>query len=170
MPSRLMILALVAALALATPAPGQQGTIVFAERTAQPEILRDLGACNNAIVGAAVNAARAPVANARVRLRSLMTGQVVRTTDADAGGRFAFCNDAPGTYIVELLAEDGAVAALSEAVTIATGEITEIQLQLGDRTRSFAWWFGSAATSLLASAASLGVLTVEPGAPVSPPR
>ncbi|MDP1569773.1 MAG: carboxypeptidase-like regulatory domain-containing protein [Vicinamibacterales bacterium] len=165
------ILGVIVALVLAVPGMAQQGTFVRTERLGLPAVEEGVGAfgaSTNAIIGTARGADRSPIPEAQLQLRDLRGGQVVERATADAEGRFAFRSLEPGTYIIEMTLIDGSVVALSEAVTIGSGEIIQTLVQLASRTRTFGWWLGSTTSSALASAASLGVLSVEPGAPASP--
>jgi hypothetical protein len=168
------VVALVSFVALLIAVPGvaqQQAGFVRTERLGLP-VLEDsagsLSASTNAVIGTARGADRNPLPEARLQLRDLRSGRIVERGVADAEGRFAFRSVEPGTYIVEMTLTDGSVVALSEAVTIGSGEIVQTLVQLPARSRSFGWWLGSTTTSALSSAASLGILTVEPGAQVSP--
>lgn len=164
----IVLLALIVAVASVAAQPG---AFVRADRMGMPPIEDAPGAftaSTNALIGTARAADRSPIPEARLQLRSLRSGQIVQTTTADADGRFAFRSLEPGTYLVEMTLADGSVVALSEAVTIGAGEIVQTLVQLASRTRTFGWWFGSTTASALSSAAGLGVLTLEPGAPASP--
>lgn len=168
---RRLILGVIVALVLAVPGMAQQGTLVRSECLGLPAVEEGagaFGASTNAIIGTARGAGRGPLPEAQVQLRDLRTGQVVERVTADADGRFAFRSLEPSTYLVEMTLADGSVVALSEAVTIGSGEIIQTLVQLASRSRTFGWWLGSTTSSVLSSAASLGVLAVEPGAPASP--
>lgn len=173
MSGRTLVLGFSIALMLAAPGAAQQGTFVRTERLGLP-VLEDAAgsftASTNAIIGTARGADRVGIPEARLQLRNLRGGQIVERVVADAAGRFAFRSLEPGTYIVEMTAADGSVVALSEALTIGSGEIIQTLVQLTSQTRTFGWWLGSTTSSALSSAASLGVLTVDHGAQVSPTR
>ena len=159
------------ALMVAAPGLAQQAGLVRSER---PGVSTGLdataayGTTANAIIGEARGPDRAALPEARLQLRSLRAGEVVRRLVAGGDGRFTFRSVEPGTYVVELMGADDTVLALSEAVTIGLYEIVETLVQSTDRTRTFGWWLGSTTSSALSSAASLGILTVEPGASASP--
>jgi hypothetical protein len=120
------------------------------------------------IAGMARDAADRPLPGVRLQLRDLRTGHMLRSAVADLDGTFSFLPVVPGTYVVELTLDDGSIAAVSEAATVGAGETVRVVVRLSARSRSFAWWFGAATATALAQAASLGVLAVDPGQPVSP--
>ncbi len=168
---RTLFLGLSVALTVAAPGLAQQTGLVRSERpglSAGLDANAAYGTTANAIVGEARGPDRAPLPEGRLQLRSLRAGEVVRRLLADGDGRFAFRSVEPGTYVVELMGADDTVLALSEAVTIGANEVIETLVQSTDRTRTFGWWLGSTTSSALSSAASLGILSVEPGAPASP--
>lgn len=167
---RLVVTSLALAL-LAVSAAAQQGMVVRSERLGLPALGEGSGAfaaSTNAIIGTVRSADRRPIPEASLRLRHLGSGRVVQETISSAEGQFAFRGIEPGTYVVELTTDDGTVVALSEAITVGSGEVVQTLVQVAARTRTFGWWFGSATASALGTAASLGLLTIEPGAPVSP--
>lgn len=154
---------------LAGSAGAQQGTFV---RTT-PKLVLDEGAgayqqAGNALIGTARDSADEVIAEAHVQLRNLRTGTIDQAATTNAEGAFAFRSIEPGTYVVEMTLAGGGVAALSEATTVGAGEVVQTLVRLTARTRSFGWWMGSTANSAVSQAASVGVLTVEPGLPVTP--
>jgi hypothetical protein len=120
------------------------------------------------IVGTVRDAGDHPFPDGRLQLRQLQTGGIVQTTTSNANGVFSYPSIEAGTYVVELTAADGRVLATSEALTLASGDTVQTVVRLASRTRSFAWWFGATTATALAQAASLGVLAVDRGQPVSP--
>jgi hypothetical protein len=124
----------------------------------------------NAIVGVARDADGELLAHARLQLRDLKTGAILQRTTTNSEGAFVFKGVDPGTYIVEVTNNDGSVIALSDATTVANGEIVRVAVHLTTRVRSFSWWLGSITSAALAQAASIGVLTVDPGQAVTPVR
>jgi hypothetical protein len=122
----------------------------------------------NALIGVARDSDATLLPDMDVRLRELRAGQVVSYARTDAGGRFAFPGLPPGTYVVELMTPQGAVVALSDALSIGAGEIVQTVVQMTAPTRSFAGWVGGATTSAVNSAVEAGVLALEPAPAASP--
>jgi len=122
----------------------------------------------NALIGTARDAGDDLLGELKVQLRDLQSGTVKHATTTNADGTFAFRGIEPGTYVVEAVLADGAVAAISEATTVGSGEVVQTLVRLTSRTRAFGWWAGSTANSVVAQAAGSGVLAVEPGVPISP--
>lgn len=137
------------------PVPGTGSAVSFSPAT-------------NALIGTARDAGDDIIAEAHVQLRNLHTGAVGQTAITNGEGAFAFRAIEPGTYVVELTLATGAVAALSEATTVGTGEVVQTLVRLTTRTRTFGWWLGSTTNSVASQAAASGVLAVDPGVPVSP--
>jgi hypothetical protein len=109
------------------------------------------------------------IAGAEVRLRELASGRATASATASTLGECDF-QVPPGTYVAELIARDGGVDSVSDATTVASGEVAQAVVRQQARSRSFAWWLGATTTAALAQAASLGVFAVDPGQPVSPQR
>ena len=61
------------------------------------------------------------LANATVQLRDLTTKNIIGTVKANASGQFVFIVDAPGTFIVEILDEQGNVGGTSAPITLRPG-------------------------------------------------
>jgi len=59
----------------------------------------------------------------RVRLRDARFGGIVESQVTDKAGMFSFRSLDPGTYVVELVAEDRAVLAASQLLSIGAGEV-----------------------------------------------
>lgn len=105
-----------------------------------------------------------PVANGLLRLRSLITGQVVTGTESDATGRFGFEAIVPGSYLVELVDGKGSIRAVGHMLSVGPGETIATFIRLKSKDRWFDGFFSNAAASALAAAASLGVTAVGDGA------
>jgi hypothetical protein len=126
------------------------------------------GAVANAIVGHARDAAASLLADAPLQLRNLTLGGVVSHARTNTGGQFAFPSLPTGTYIVELLAPQGQVVALSDAVSVASGDVVQTVVQMSSPSKSFTGWIGGATTSAVNSAVEAGVLAIQAPASASP--
>jgi hypothetical protein len=73
------------------------------------------------ISGFAAMPAKGTVAGATVQLRDLTTKQVIGTATTNASGQFVFVVDHPGTFIVEILNEQGAVVGTTAPIALAPG-------------------------------------------------
>jgi hypothetical protein len=85
------------------------------------------------IIGQVIDIRQVPVANARVQLRNLISGQVQSQDETDANGEYAFSVEDSGTYIVEMIMVDGYVVALSNAGALARYETLQTVVQLPGR-------------------------------------
>jgi hypothetical protein len=124
------------------------------------------------IEGGAWHANNTPIPQARLRLRSVVTGAVEATTQANEAGEFTFSEIAEGAYLVELVNERGKVLAVSQSFTIAPGETVATFVRLGPKVPWYNGFFGSAALAVTSTAAVAGVAAMAPGAvtSVSPNR
>lgn len=103
MTKRVAVVMLVGLLALAVAADAGQGTgrISGVARDAQSQVL----------------------ANVKVQLRNVDTGQLVATSRAGADGRFEFSGLAPANYVVEIVNDDGKIVGLSPSTALAAGGV-----------------------------------------------
>jgi hypothetical protein len=114
------------------------------------------------IQGNVLTSTNGQVADKVVRLRDAQSGRVVASQATDNTGAFSFATVDPGTYIVEVVGENGSVLGASSILTLHAGEIvtTAIKLPLlmsGGILGSTA----AMATIVAAGAAAAGVLAVQ---------
>ncbi len=144
---------------------------------------RPNGAGDTRVIGQVLDIRQTPVANARVQLRSLVSGLVQLQDETDANGAYTFIVDTPGTYVVEMTQVDGYVLALSNAGALARFETLQTLVMLPGRwetdlrrmvmPQNVTHFFGmSAATTMTAQTVQIAleqsVQPVDPGEPVSP--
>ena len=135
------------------------------------------------VIGSVVDLRMDPVARVRVQLRNLTSGGVEHATRTAADGTYVFPVDEPGTFVVEMLSEDGSLVALSNAGSLLRYETlhTTVQLPgLWDASANHVVvqpkvldFFGmSAATTMTAAtigiAGGANVGPADPGIPVTP--
>lgn len=135
------------------------------------------------IVGTVVDIRQVAVARVKLRLRNLVTGEVVKETRSNENGEYAFDVSDPGTYVVEMVLADGRVVALSNAGSLARYETLQTVVQVAGRwdveassvvtPQNVANFVGvSAATTMTANtltiAAQQNIAAVDAGEPVSP--
>ena|SRR5829696_5455091 len=114
------------------------------------------------VLGVAWKVDNTPIASARLRLRNLVTGKVEATTVGDAIGQFTFDGIEGGTYVVELLGENGKIATVGHAFVIAPGETVATFVRLGTKVPWFSGFFNNAASAITSSAASQGITAIAP--------
>ena len=107
------------------------------------------------------------MADRLVRLRDARIGRIVNTATTDKSGLFAFRGVDPGSYIVEVLGNDSTVLTTSQVISVNAGETISTIVRLPFRIAPFAGLLGpatptAATTSVVAAAASTGVLTNGP--------
>ncbi len=113
------------------------------------------------IQGNALDSANQAMANAVVRLRDARVGRIVDTVTTDRTGLFAFRAVDPGTYIVELLGDDGTVLASSQMLNVGSGEVISAVVKLPFRIPPFGGILGHSvpsAVAVAAAAATSGIL------------
>jgi hypothetical protein len=127
------------------------------------------------IQGKAVDSTNADLGNTVVRLRDARLGRIVESQLTDKAGGFSFKALDPGSYIVEMMANDETVLTASQLINVNAGEAVSALVKLPFRILPFAGILGNttpaAAAALLATAAASGVLARRvSGQPVTPGR
>ena len=110
-----------------------------------------------------------PVPNAKVRLRNIETGRVISASETSASGQFVFGNVAKGSYLVELVSDNGKVLAVGPTFRIEAGQTISTVVRLPTRRSWYAGMFSNAAAAVIAAASSVGLTAVGThGPPISP--
>jgi len=124
------------------------------------------------IMGNALDSSNGQLANATVRLRDARFGRIVDTQYTDQSGVFTFKMLDPGSYIVEIVANDQSVLAASQLLNLHGGEAVTAVVKLPFRIPPFASVMGTATTQAAAGvaleAAATGIAAFVPTAPISP--
>jgi hypothetical protein len=76
----------------------------------------------------------------------------------------------PGLYVLEVVNSEGDVIAVGQPFAAARGESVATFVRLGAKPPGFSSFFSNAAAAAVATAASLGVTAVGPGAQPSSPQ
>jgi hypothetical protein len=107
-----------------------------------------------------------------VRLRDARFGRIVDTQVTDKSGIFAFKVVDPGSYIVEMVANDQTLLAASQILQVNAGDAVSAVVKLPLRIPPFAGLLGSniapTAALIASQATATGIAAVVPTAPVSP--
>lgn len=120
------------------------------------------------ILGAAWKTDNTPIPDARLRLRNVTTGRVEATTVANAGGQFTFEQVEGGSFVIELVNEQGKVLAIGQVFSLGPGETVATFVRLGARAPWFSGFFSNAAATAVTAASGLGVTALgSDGQPVS---
>jgi SdrD B-like domain len=123
------------------------------------------------ILGNALDSTNGQLANVTVRLRDARFGRIVDTQYTDKSGMFAFKTLEPGSYIVEIIANDQSILAASQLLNVQGGAVTTI-VKLPFRIPPFANMMGTATTQaavgVALEAAATGITALVPTAPISP--
>lgn len=115
--------------------------------------------------------------NATVRLRNVVTGQIVKEQTTLQNGVFAFADVPKGSYAIEYVSEvAGKVTAVGHAFSVAPGETVGVFLRLGPTLAGFVPELASTAARAVienvGQAVASGVVsvagTVAPEQPASP--
>jgi hypothetical protein len=110
------------------------------------------------------------VPGALVRLRDVNNGQVTAAERTDAGGRLVIRRVHPGLYVLEVVNSEEDVIAVGQPFAAARGESVATFVRLGAKPPGFSSFLSNAAAAAVATAASLGVTAVGPGAQPSSPQ
>ena len=122
------------------------------------------------VVGTAWNPDKTPIAYALLRLRDVTAGLVLMGTRADGAGRFTFTDVPAGSYLVELVDDDGRVLAVGQIFRMTPAESVVTFVRLTARVPWFGGFFGNAAAAVLTTAAALGVTAIGSGGQPASPR
>jgi hypothetical protein len=124
------------------------------------------------ILGNALDSGNGQLANATVRLRDARFGRIVDTQVTDESGMFAFKDLEPGSYIVEVIANDQSILAASQLLNVQGGETVTAVVKLPFHVPPFAGLMGTTTTrsavALVLEAASMGITAIMPTDPISP--
>ena len=133
------------------------------------------------IIGTVIDIRQVPVANAKVRLRNLNTGQIEQEAITNEKGEYVFEVVEPGSYVVEMVMIDGTIIALSNAGVLRRYETLQTVVQLPGRwnmvTRNvekiqnasdFVGMSSALTMATLSMAVAQNITPLDPGEPVSP--
>lgn len=114
------------------------------------------------VLGAAWKMDNSPIPGARVQLRNVISGKVEATTVADQAGQFTFTRIEGGSYVVELIGENGKILTVGHAFVIAPGETVATFVRLGTKVPWSTGLFSNAASAVASTAASQGITAIAP--------
>ena len=108
-----------------------------------------------------------------VRLRDARFGRIVDNQRTDKSGLFSFKAIDPGSYIVEVMANDQTVLAASQLLNVNAGEAVSAVVKLPFRIPPFAGILGQGtstptAIAVATEAAASGVAAIVPTLSVTP--
>jgi hypothetical protein len=121
-----------------------------------------VGARATSIMGVAWNADNTPIPGAKLRLRNVLSGRIVATVVANGLGQFAFNDVESGSYVIELVSDDGKILAVGHTFTVAPGETVATFVRLAAKAPWFSGFFGNSASAIASAAAAAGVTAVAP--------
>ncbi len=122
------------------------------------------------VVGGVWDAQDRPMPGVRVRLRDVVTGSTPTAGAADDAGRFSFSGVSSGSYIVEVLGENGKLLTVSHTFNVGPGETVATFVRLGAKVPGARGFFRNAASAVVLTAAAAGVTAIGPEAkPCSSP-
>src|SRR4029079_16027349 len=106
------------------------------------------------------NADNSPFPNPKVRLRNLHSGRVEASAIGTEAGQFSFSQIEGGTYLVELVADNGKVIAVGQTFRIESGDTLATFVRLAAPQSWYAGVFGNTAAAVLAAASSAGLTAI----------
>jgi hypothetical protein len=126
------------------------------------------------IQGNALSSTNGQLNAAIVRLRDARFGRIVDTQVTDKSGMFAFKAVDPGTYIIEIMANDQSILAASQLLNVSAGDAVSAVVKLPFRIPPFAGLMGTsttpAATAVATQALATTIAAVVPTTPISPEK
>jgi hypothetical protein len=125
-----------------------------------------------AVRGVVWNSDNSPVPNAKVRLRNTQSGRVASNGVTGEDGQFVLNGVEGGSYVVELVGDNGRVIAVGQSFRVEAGETVATFVRLAPRRPWFAAVFSNAANVVIAAASSVGITALGPSGsgsrPISP--
>ena len=97
-----------------------------------------------------------PLANTGIRARNLLTGEIGGSTTTGPGGEYAM-NVSPGSYVLEILDDDGVVIATSAFISAAAGTTVTTATVAATTTALSAVGSVSSLATVLAATTARGV-------------
>jgi hypothetical protein len=137
-------------------------SVASAAPAALPGAATPVVARATSILGAAWNSDNTAIPFAKVRLRNVLTGKIEANTISNELGQFSFNGIESGSYVIELVSDNGKILAIGHTFSVAPGETVATFVRLGSRLPWFSGFFGNAASSVASVAASTGVTAVAP--------
>lgn len=153
--------------------PAQQPATPPGTRVPAPHVLPGTkSSAFTTIQGSVVTAQSTALPFSPIRLRDARVGRVVKTLKTDEHGLFVFRTIDPGSYVVELMADERTVLAASTLINVNAGEVGSTVLRQPMALEPLASIVGHAdphAATVAAAAATNGILASRvPGDDVSP--
>jgi hypothetical protein len=171
--SRFLPVALVVVFAASSlPLVAQQQLASATGPVAKMAMPRPKGVGVGTIQGNALDSTNRKMVDARMRLRDARFGQIVDTQLTDKSGIFTFQKLDPGSYIVEIMADDQSILAASELLNVDGGQVVSAIVKLPFRVPPAAGAAAGAARStawiIATQAIASSIAAVVPTRPVSP--
>jgi uncharacterized protein (DUF2141 family) len=139
-------------------------------RVTAPRSSKGLGL--GTIQGNALDSTNRKMVDAKMRLRDARFGHIVDTQLTDKSGIFTFSKLEPGSYIVEIMADDHSILAASELINVDGGQVVSTLVKLPFRVPAAAGAAGATAKSnawiIATQALASSIAAVVPTRPVSP--
>ncbi|HKY23486.1 MAG TPA: carboxypeptidase-like regulatory domain-containing protein [Vicinamibacterales bacterium] len=114
------------------------------------------------IKGTALDMSSAPLANAPVRLRNLLSNQIEQTSFANELGEFTFLARPEVPYVVEITDRAGRVLAVGDIITAQVGDVAGAIVTAPTRLPALGDIFGDSAGLVASAASGLGVTATGP--------
>jgi hypothetical protein len=132
-----------------------------------PPVMRRTAAVVRGVVWKADNS---PFPNPKVRLRNLHSGRVEASAVGTEVGQFNFSQVEGGTYLVELVDDNGKVIAVGQTFRVDSGDTIATFVRLPAPQSWYSGVFGNTAAAVLAAASSAGLTAIGTQAPPASPQ
>jgi hypothetical protein len=170
--SRLLLTSVAVALVAVAPSPlTAQQSAGAAPAVSRVAVTQAKQHALTVIQGNALDSTSGHLSNVVVRLRDARFGRIVDSQITDNTGLFAFKAIDPGSYIVEIMANDESIVAASEILNVNPGEALSAVVKLPFRVPPMAGLLGAitpSVTAVAAEAAMSSIAAVVPTASISP--
>jgi hypothetical protein len=170
--SRLLLTSVAVALVVVAPSPlTAQQSADAGTAVSRVAVTKARQHALTTIQGNALDSTNGHLSNTVVRLRDARFGRIVDTQLTDNSGLFTFRAIDPGSYIVEIMANDESILAASQILNVNPGEALSAVVKLPFRVPPMAGLLGAvtpSATAIAAEAAMSSIAAVVPTASISP--
>ena len=114
------------------------------------------------IKGTVLDMNSAPVPNAPVRLRNLLSNKVEQSSVANQAGEFMFIARPQVPYVVEISDQSGRIVAVSDIIAAQVGDVAGAMVTVPTRLPALAGLFGESLGSVISAAAGTGITAINP--------
>jgi hypothetical protein len=139
------------------------GTLLSATVVAQQNPVPKSSSARSLIQGRAVDAYRASLADAKIRLRDLRSKEIEQVTVSNEKGEFSFVVRPDVPYVCEIADQSGRTLAVGDVVMAQAGDAATTLVALPTKLPATGGVFGDTAGSVMSAATGIGVTALQSG-------